>query len=249
MLERSRQIYESYEVCAQDQDRIQDYPFLATPLKICAQKGGVLIDCGCGRGYWFDYYNSLGISQDNIIGVDFSRKAIESIRSRGFRGIVADLSQISDLSSESADLVLALGSIHHAQDMWSALNECLRLVKPGGELVVNVYNIWHPYFWFIHRLATPIRYISYLLGDKWTRLWSFPFLIFFQIQNWLRREQFLNKKDLWAVFYDQVMVPYAHLCRLKKMKRRIQSASFTILNAGYNLSGTMHWIHARKCVN
>jgi len=245
-LDISKNLYEKYEVCNQDQERLKEYPFLVLPLKKCADKNGTLIDVGCGRGYFFPFYLEMGIKKQNIIGVDFSKNAINTIVSGGFRGIVHDITNMYTVESNSADLVLAIGSLHHTHSLQSALDECIRLLDKRSELIVNLYNIWHPYWHIIHRLTLPLRALSYLLGTWFTKLWSPPFLLAFQIQNYLRRKKLLNCKDLWAVFYDQVMIPYAHLSSRSRMKNILEKNGLEILGSDYNLSASMYWVWARK---
>jgi SAM-dependent methyltransferase len=131
-IRKGRQLYDSFEVCNPAQDRTDEYPFLEGPVRVCAEKGGQLIDAGCGRGYWFTVYQNWGIKKEQILGLDSSIRAIESIRIRGYRGTHTDLTSISALPEDSADLCVALGSLMHTFDTRIAFNECSRLVKPGG---------------------------------------------------------------------------------------------------------------------
>ena len=242
----SKELYEKHEDCNPDQERLSEYPFLIQPLKNCAAKKGMLIDVGCGRGYFFPFYVRVGIKKDNIIGVDFSESAINHINSLGFKGSLHDITNMYTLESNSADLVVAIGSLHHTCSLQKALDECIRLVNNDGELIVNLYNIMHPYWYIIHRLTLPLRMASNLFGTFFVKLCAPPFLLVFQLQNYLRRKKFLNTKDVWAVFYDQVMVPYAHLSSRSSIKRILEKSGLEVLRSGYNLSASMYWVWARK---
>lgn len=237
---RTKAIFDAHEVCNPDQDRYPEYPFIDGPVRRCAEKEGMLYDVGCGRGYWFDRYQELGVPKANITGVDLSDAAVSRLKSLGYRAIQAECTKMDGVDSAVADLVIATGSLMVSEDTYRAFKQCRRLMRPGGEILLNLYNIYHPYFWFIHKMTWPLR----TYGEKWVRYWWHPFLLFFQVQNYLRRRCFLNRRDLEAVFYDQVMVPYAHLHSVGEVSAWMADSGLTVLGTGYNLMGSMFWVHA-----
>jgi len=236
---RTKKLFDAYEVCNQQQNRYPEYPFIDEPVRRCAAKNGMLYDIGCGRGYWFNHYQELGVPKANITGVDLSDAAVSRLHSQGYRAIQADSTKMDRVGSEVADLVIATGSLMVTEDTHQAFKQCRRLMKPGGEILVNLYNIYHPYFWFIHKLTWPLR----TYGEKWVRYWWLPFLFFFQVQNYIRRGCFLNRPDLEAVFYDQVMVPFAHLHSVREVRSWMEESGLTVLGTGYNLWGSMFWVN------
>jgi SAM-dependent methyltransferase len=238
---RSKALFDAHEVCNPDQDRRPEYPFLVAPVERCAHKGGTLYDVGCGRGYWFDLYEELGMQKSRLVGVDLSDTAVSRLAARGYRAIQADAADMRHIDAQVADLVVAVGSLMHTQDTLRALDQCRRLLKPDGELLVNLYNVYHPYFWVIHKLTWPLR----TWCARWVRFWWHPFLLFFQLQNWLRRRRFLNRTDLEAVFFDQVMVPFAHLHSRREIVSWMEANGLRVLDSGYNLGGSMFWVEAR----
>jgi SAM-dependent methyltransferase len=51
------------------------------------------------------------------------------------------------------DVVYAWGVLHHTGDLWTALKNCMDLVKPGGCLLVAIYNKhWSWRFWWCVKL-------------------------------------------------------------------------------------------------
>lgn len=239
---RTQAIFDEHEICNPDQERVAEYPFLEAPLRRCAERGGELWDVGAGRGYWFDHYRALGVDPAKITGVDLSTSAVEHLRGRGYRAVQADVANMDGIEDEVADLVLATGSLMVSEDTRRAFGHCVRMLRPGGELVVDLYNAYHPYFWFIHKLTWPLRT---LLGRHY-RGWWHPFLLAFQAQNYVRRGRFLNRADLEAVFFDQVMVPHAHLHRRREVIGWMEAAGLEVLGSGYNLGGSMFWVDGRR---
>jgi len=78
-----------------------------------------------------------------MIGVDINEVRVnriseiaEGLGVNGFRGIVADV-ESTGLESAQADAVLAIDIIEHVQSPENLVNECRRLLKPGGDLLIT----------------------------------------------------------------------------------------------------------------
>jgi len=123
---------------------------------------GKLLNLGCAHGPDFlPFIHSL-----ELYGVDFSAQMLNFARkySRKFNFAV-DLS-LADVSSlpypdETFDWVISVATYHHIegeQKKRAALDELRRVLKPGGEAFITVWNHWQPRFWFKGReVAVPWR--------------------------------------------------------------------------------------------
>ena len=63
---------------------------------------------------------------------------------------LADVSQLP-YSDETFDWVISVATYHHVkgkEERQAALNELRRVVRPGGEAFITVWNHWQPRFWF-----------------------------------------------------------------------------------------------------
>ena len=64
-------------------------------------------------------------------------------------------------ANESFDWIIAVATYHHIKgnrQREAALNELRRVLKPGGEAFITVWNRWQPRFWFQRRnLLVPWR--------------------------------------------------------------------------------------------
>jgi len=58
------------------------------------------------------------------------------------------------LCSNSMDFVISLGCLHHTGNMQVALQECLRVTKPGGQLIVMLYNRYSYKRWITAPIST-----------------------------------------------------------------------------------------------
>ncbi|MCX6004605.1 MAG: class I SAM-dependent methyltransferase [Chloroflexi bacterium] len=64
--------------------------------------------------------------------------------------VVADATELPFIDS-CFDCVIALASYHHIQDKKNrvkAFGELRRVLKPGAEFFLTVWNRWQPEFWF-----------------------------------------------------------------------------------------------------
>ena len=99
-----------------------------------------VLDVGCGGGQLAVHLAK--IRRDLIMnGLDLSLQQVERSRKRtAAAGVRAEFFQGSALAlpfkSETYDLVYSIASIKHWPDYMAGLRECLRVVKPGGVLMV-----------------------------------------------------------------------------------------------------------------
>jgi 2-polyprenyl-3-methyl-5-hydroxy-6-metoxy-1,4-benzoquinol methylase len=103
-----------------------------------------VLDFGCGPGYLMSRLLEEGL---DVEGVDFSQRSVDLARERlAARGLSANVSNIdslpTDLPSSSIDMVFLVETVEHLTDehLESTLAEVLRLLVPGGVLLVTTPN-------------------------------------------------------------------------------------------------------------
>jgi SAM-dependent methyltransferase len=100
--------------------------------------GRTVLEVGCGEGYGTDL---LARSADRIIGVDYDAltAAHAAVRYRSAQFVRANLAALP-LPSESVDVVATLQVIEHVCNHGEFVRECLRVLRPGGLLLVTTPN-------------------------------------------------------------------------------------------------------------
>jgi len=97
-----------------------------------------VLDIACGAGDWLAVTSALGATAS---GIDISKRAISICRQRMPNGdFHVGPAEMLPFQSGSYDLVTCLGSLEHFLDQPAALAEMLRVMKPGGRIVILVPN-------------------------------------------------------------------------------------------------------------
>jgi ubiquinone/menaquinone biosynthesis C-methylase UbiE len=107
-----------------------------------ALEGKDVLEVGCGSGIAAQMLAEAGA---NLTAVDLTPWAVETTRKRldafGLEANVLEADgEALPFSDASYDLVFSWGVIHHSSDMDRALGELVRVCRPGGKLVLMVYN-------------------------------------------------------------------------------------------------------------
>ena len=118
-------------------------------LELFDQPGGNVLDVGCGPGVMAHEMVSRGC---RFWGVDPSSQMIEIARSRfgendRIRFLLGEAERL-EFADDSFDAVLCIGVIDSLRDGRRAVLEMVRVLRPGGTLIVTVANFPSPYAWW-----------------------------------------------------------------------------------------------------
>lgn len=112
-----------------------DYAFTETKKE---KKNFKLIDIGGNTGVMSKILKDKGYS---VSVVDISDEALKTAKSRGLKTYKFDLNEHFLLEDNSFDVVIAGEIIEHILDTEKFLNECNRILKENGFLILSTPNI------------------------------------------------------------------------------------------------------------
>jgi 2-polyprenyl-3-methyl-5-hydroxy-6-metoxy-1,4-benzoquinol methylase len=110
-------------------------------------RGLTFLDIGCGSGLFSYAAHLLGAKQITSFDLDpFSVQCCEHMRQKAgnpenwqvMPGSILDREFLAKLPP--ADVVYSWGVLHHTGEMWTAIRNARKLVKPGGKLFIAIYN-------------------------------------------------------------------------------------------------------------
>jgi methionine biosynthesis protein MetW len=112
------------------------------------EKGDRVLDVGCGNGYMLfrliDKYTEL-------YGIDIAPSRIEEARKtvaekysdlpNRFYFYEGNLDKRMDFDSDFFDTIICTATLEHVYDIYTLVKEIHRILKPGGDIIVEVPNI------------------------------------------------------------------------------------------------------------
>jgi SAM-dependent methyltransferase len=145
---------ENFDQIAPGWYNFRHYSIFRTELEGLAQRWrrGRLLNVGCAHGPDFPPFG-----QDfELHGIDFSRKMLQlsqkyAEKYKFIASLVEADARFLPYADNSFDWAIAVATYHHIEGdegRLQALKELKRVLKPGGEAFITVWNKWQPGFWF-----------------------------------------------------------------------------------------------------
>ncbi len=175
-----------------------------------------VLEVGCGTG---QLSNFLGVSCRTVIGTDLCMNSLRMAEK--FRGEYG-LSRVRFLQmnlfrpafhGELFDVVLCNGVLHHTSDPEGGFRSIARLVRPGGHIVIGLYNTYG-------RLLLDSRRVLFRATGGRFR-WIDPYLRTTRMSE--------AKQDAW--FADQYLHPHETKHTMGELLRWFDETGFEFVNA------------------
>ena len=134
--------------------------YFARPIRFAFERigsvaGRTVVDMGCGLGHLSVYFALHGA---RVVGFDINETSLAAARELGAKWNVADRcrflccrSEQMAIGTHAADLVFSRSTLQYA-DRQEVFKECLRVLRPGGSLIllenlphspfINLYRVW-----------------------------------------------------------------------------------------------------------
>ncbi len=232
--ERAQELYNRYRFgkFSYSRKRLSFHPTLVSILESCTLDQKVY-DIGCGSGFWACFLADLGrVPKKNIVCVDIAPDNIDDLRSQGFHALVGDASDL-DLPANCSDVTISSGVMHHTHDYRKSFSELVRITKDNGIIYLAVYNVFHPYFWLVYKLATPIRWFYWNVSRKIAHLLFWLAVPLAQPIFLIRTGRFAPLADLRVHLMDQVFTPRAHLFSDRDIRGLCEAEGVQIIGKGF----------------
>jgi SAM-dependent methyltransferase len=122
--------------------RFDKLHYLPWVVNFTGYRGKRILEVGCGVGLDLARFVEAGAIAN---GVDLAPVAIELARQHfAQRGLVAELQVMNgealEFDNDSFDMVYAHGVLQYTADAQKMVDEIYRVLRPGGEAIVMVYN-------------------------------------------------------------------------------------------------------------
>lgn len=130
-------------------------PWMAEALDYAGAAGLDVLDVGCGQGI---DVAQLAMADARAVGIDLTPRHVELAREHlAALGLNAQVEQGDaeslSFADESFDRVLSNGVLHHTPAIDSAFREILRVLRPGGQARIILYNKRSFHYWIDQVLA------------------------------------------------------------------------------------------------
>jgi len=140
------------------------YPYLLRRVPVAAMAGKTVLEIGLGYGTLGQkiaehcaYYNGLDIAQGPVDMMN------TRLRMLGLAGEARQGNMLHcPFPDESMDCVVSIGCFHHTGNTQRCIDETWRVLKPGGQAYIMVYNRFSLRQW----QRWPLRTLSALLGPE-----------------------------------------------------------------------------------
>jgi SAM-dependent methyltransferase len=109
---------------------------------------GLILDAGCGTGWWLERMMRAGVEQNRLVGVDILQERVKAAGERvpGARVLAGDVRRLP-MHAGGCSLVMlftVLSAMGSSADVRTALGEARRVLAPGGAIVIWEPRIWSP---------------------------------------------------------------------------------------------------------
>jgi 2-polyprenyl-3-methyl-5-hydroxy-6-metoxy-1,4-benzoquinol methylase len=144
------------------------YPYLFDHIPFESLKGKDVLEIGLGYG---TVSQRLALEGSNYLGLDIAAGPVNMVNHRlkqvGASGRAVQGSILDpEFVENSFDYIIAIGCLHHTGNLQLAVDNCLKLLRPSGQLVFMVYNAYSYRRFRMVPLASLINLFREVMGYR-----------------------------------------------------------------------------------
>jgi 2-polyprenyl-3-methyl-5-hydroxy-6-metoxy-1,4-benzoquinol methylase len=177
---------------------------------LVARPDGRFLDVGCGSGLFVDGLNRATGMADRgwaLVGVDVSEHAIEIAQRLPYDFRRVNLEEGIPLEDGSVDIVYAGEVIEHVYNPDALLEECRRVLRPGGHVVLTTPNLQA---WYNRALfALGIQPLFYETSTKSTGIGAGPLARLKRADHPVGHLRLFNRRALLDLLESEGFLPVA----------------------------------------
>lgn len=191
-------------------------------------RGKKVLDVGCGTGTISKVLSDLGT---DVYAIDYSAKSIEHVN-KTYPEIKAKHGNALNIQypDNFFDIVISIGVLHHTPDTYQGFQECIRVCKPNGQIVILLYTKWHYY---------PLLYNSFLFIRGWKSPEDMPKILIKSIRKfteWYYKEK-RTEQDAIQLIADQFFTPIAKFHSEFEIRKWIKKNNCTLKSTSTTFFG------------
>ena len=178
---------------------------------------GRVLENGCGVGI---YLQHLTPRAGSIVGLEFDDERVREARTRS-QNLINGASEQLPFSTASFNVILSHEVLEHVRDDHRSVEEMIRVLKPGGVIVLFVPNLGYPYethgiYWRGRYCFGNIPLVHYM-PSRW-RQWLAPHVRAYSTHDLqqLFRQLPVNVLEQKIIFgaYDNIIYRFPTLGRV-----------------------------------
>lgn len=126
-----------------DEEYFRIYPYLKSYVPADDMRGKRTLEMGLGYGTLSQYLVECGAVYN---GLDIASEAVQMVNNRiAMMGVTNSSAQVGSaleipFEDNTFDYVYSIGCLHHTGDLQKSIDEVHRVLKPGGQSCIMIYN-------------------------------------------------------------------------------------------------------------
>lgn len=205
---------------------------------------GSVLDNGCGVGSYIEHLKPFG---GQVFGLEYEAQHAAISASRHANIIRAAGEQLP-YPSNHFDLILSNEVLEHVQNDSDAIREMVRVLKPGGRVVIFCPNRWHPFETHGHYWRGEYKFGNTPLINYLPRVWRDKLAP--HVEVYTRRDlkkrfaglpvKYIRRTVIWRA-WDNIITRWPRLGRL------VRAVFYALEKTPLNFLGLSHyWVVEKK---